>query len=345
MEKKLFGTIDGECVFLYTLKNDCAVAEIMTRGATLVGFRPFGVDIVGGFDTIEGYLADGSHQGAIIGRVANRVADATFTMDGAVYMLPDNDNGNCLHGGRGFDYRIWTVESASDESITLSYYSEDGEEGFPSGLSVEVTYTLSGATLIIGYKATPDGKTPIALTNHAYFNLDGFGGTIKDHKIQIYADRYTEVDDKLIPNGNRPDVVGTPFDIRETHEIGERFSETFDGYDHNFILCPTVFKEFCNSPLGLAAVVEGKELKMSVYTDQPGIQFYTANFLKQVAPEHLFHGGITPIKHGAFCLEAQTEPNCINHGEGFYDAGEVYSQTTVYEIERLPAEGAGAVGD
>ena len=114
MDKKIFGTVNGENVYLYTLKSDCAVAEIMTRGATLVSFRPFGVDIVGGFDTFEGYLADNSHQGAIIGRVANRVANATFTMDGAVYMLPDNDHGNCLHGGRGFDCRIWTVESASD---------------------------------------------------------------------------------------------------------------------------------------------------------------------------------------------------------------------------------------
>ena len=334
MDKRLFGNIDGKEIYLYTLKNDSATAEIMTRGATLVSFRPFGVDIVGGFNTLEGYLADDSHQGGIIGRVANRVADATFTMDGAVYMLPENDNGNCLHGGCGFDYRIWTVESHSDESITLSYYSADGEEGFPSGLAVEVTYTLVGATLIISYKATPDGKTPIALTNHAYFNLDGFGDTVKDQTIQIYADRYTEVDDKLIPTGYRPLVEGTPFDLHEPHKIGERFSESFGGYDHNFILCPKIFKEFGKSSLGLAAVVEGENLKMSVYTDQPGVQFYSANFLRQVAPEHLFHGGITPIKHGAICLEAQTEPNCINHGIGFYDAGEVYTQTTVYQVEK-----------
>jgi aldose 1-epimerase len=334
MNKRLFGNTGDTEIYLYTLTSDCAVAEVMTRGATLVSFRPFGVDIVGGFDTLEGYLADDSHQGGIIGRVANRVADATFTMDGAVYMLPDNDNGNCLHGGCGFDYRVWTVESAKENSITLSYYSPDGEEGFPSGLAVEVTYTLDGATLMISYKATPDGKTPVALTNHAYFNLDGFDGTVKEQTIQIYADSYTEVDDMLIPNGNRPAVEGTPFDLREPHKIGERFSNSFDGYDHNFMLCPNIFKEFNNYSLGLAAVVESDNLKMSVYTDQPGIQFYTANFLKQMAPEHIFHGGITPIKHGAICLEAQTEPNCINHGIGFYDAGEVYTQTTVYQVEK-----------
>ena len=334
MNKRLFGNTGDTEIYLYTLTSDCAVAEVMTRGATLVSFRPFGVDIVGGFDALEGYLADDSHQGGIIGRVANRVADATFTMDGAVYMLPDNDNGNCLHGGCGFDYRVWTVESAKENSITLSYYSPDGEEGFPSGLAVTVTYTLEGATLMISYKATPDGKTPVALTNHAYFNLDGFGGTVKAQTIQIYADRYTEVDDMLIPNGNRPAVEGTPFDLREPHKIGERFSDNFDGYDHNFMLCPNIFKEFNNYSLGLAAVVESDNLKMSAYTDQPGIQFYTANFLKQMAPEHIFHGGITPIKHGAICLEAQTEPNCINHGIGFYDAGEVYTQTTVYQVEK-----------
>ena len=121
MEKRLFGNVNGDDVYLYTLKNDSAVAEIMTRGATLVSFRPFGVSIVGGFDTLDGYLADDSHQGGIIGRVANRIDSASFTMDGAIYMLPDNDNGNCLHGGRGFDMRIWEVLAASDCSITLGY--------------------------------------------------------------------------------------------------------------------------------------------------------------------------------------------------------------------------------
>ena len=201
-------------------------------------------------------------------------------------------------------------------------------------MSVEVTYTLDGATLIIAYKATPDGKTPISLTNHAYFNLDGFGDTVKEHKIQIFADSYTAVDENLIPNGIRPAVEGTPFDLREPHAIGEHFSHDFDGYDNNFILCPSVCEVFCEKELGLAARVESKSLKMSVYTDQPGIQFYTANFLKQMAPEHIFHGGISPIKHGAFCLETQTEPNSINHGVGFYDAGEVYTHLTVYKIEK-----------
>lgn len=334
MDKIFFGNDGSRDVYLYTLKNECAMAQIMTRGATLVRFVMYGADIVGGFATLERYIEDTSHQGATIGRVANRVANASFTMDGAIYMLPDNDSGNCLHGGVGFDMRVWEVKEASDDSIALSYYSEDGEEGFPSGLFTEVTYTLVDATLIIDYKATPEGKTPIALTNHTYFNLDGFGGTIYNHKAKIYADRYTEVDDKLIPTGNRPSVAGTPYDFRSPRALGECIGEDFDGYDLNFVLAPTEYTEYAGKRLGLAAEVENDSLRMSVYTDQPGIQLYTANFLEKCSPNNLFHGDIDPIKHGAFCLEAQTEPNCVNHGEGFYDAGEVYTQTTIYKVEK-----------
>ena len=334
MDKMFFGNDNGSEIYLYTLKSDCAMAQIMTRGATLVRFVTYGVDIVGGFATLERYLEDTSHQGTTIGRIANRVANASFTMDGAIYMLPDNDNGNCLHGGAGFDTRVWEVKAASDDSITLSYYSEDGEEGFPSGLTTEVTYTLVDATLIIDYKATPEGKTPIALTNHSYFNLDGFGDTIYNHKAKIYADIYTEVDDKLIPTGNHLPVEGTPYDFRSPKALGECIGKDFGGYDVNFVLAPTEYAEYAGKRLGLAAEVENGSLRMEVYTDQPGIQLYSANFLEKCSPNNLFHGDIDPIKHGAFCLEAQTEPNCVNHGEGFYDAGEVYTQTTVYKVEK-----------
>ena len=333
MEKKLFGNLPtGEAVYTYTLKNESAELTLMTRGATIVNFNVFGTDIIGGYDTLEAYLQDNSHQGATIGRVANRIANATFTMDGAIYMLPANNNGNCLHGGNGFDYKIWDVSAVSDDRITFTYVSADGEEGFPSELRCDVTFILDGATLIIDYIAIPMGKTPIALTNHSYFNLDGFGETIKDHTAIIYANSYTDVDEKLIPNGNRPSVVGTPFDFTEPHKIGERVGGNFVGYDHNFILSPSKFDKFIDKELGLIAEVSGKRLKMSVYTDQPGVQFYIANFLGG-KPD--FKGGIERIKHGAFCLETQTEPDCINHGLGFYDAGEKYVHTTVYKVEKL----------
>ena len=333
MEKKFFGTLPtGENVDIYTLKTNDATVEIMTRGATIVKFIAFGTDIVGGFDTLEAYLEDDSHQGASIGRVANRVGDARFTMDGKTYTLPDNDNGNCLHGGDGFDHKVWTVTDYSDTKITLAYNSYDGEEGFPSALKVSVTYELSGASLLISHKAIPEGKTPIALTNHAYFNLDGFGGTIEEHTAVIYAKNYTDVDEKLIPNGNRPSVFGTPFDFTTPHTIGERCGGDFVGYDHNFILSPEKTENVFGKELGLIADVKGKRLGMKVYTDQPGVQFYIGNFLGS-GPD--FKGGVKQVFHGAFCLETQTEPNCINNGIGFYDKGDVYTHDAVYAVEKL----------
>ncbi|MBQ9069899.1 MAG: galactose mutarotase [Clostridia bacterium] len=333
MKKKLFGTLPtGEDVYIYTLTSENALVNIMTRGATIVNFKAYGTDIVGGFDKLETYLEDTSHQGAIIGRVANRVGKAKFEMDGKVYNLPQNDNGNCLHGGDGFDHKVWNVTDYSDTSITLEYHSFDGEEGFPAALDVKVTYTLSGTSLLIDYKAYPKGKTPIALTNHAYFNLDGFGGTIEEHSIKIYADKYTEVDEDLIPNGIRPYVAGTPFDFRTPHKIGERCGKDFIGYDHNFILSPERREILFGKELALIAEVSGKELSMNVYTDQPGVQFYIGNFLGD-GPD--FRGNTKQVFHGAFCLETQTEPNCINHGIGFYNEGDVYTHSTVYSVKKL----------
>lgn len=334
MKAKIFGKLDtGATVYKYLLKNEQAEAAVITYGAAIQSLCAYGINVVGGYDDLESYIADDSHQGAIIGRVANRIGGARFTMDGTQYALPKNDGDNCLHGGEGFDRKIWEVESASDKSITLFYHSEDGEEGFPSALDVKVTYTLKKATLTIDYVARPRGKTPIALTNHAYFNLDGFGSDVLDHTVQIFADAYTEVNGELIPNGVRPSVDGTPFDFRMPKRISKDFNERLNGYDHNFILTP---KEGYSLPdgrrLGYAARVTGKSLEMKVYTDQPGLQFYTGNFLGG-APD--FAGGIKRIKHGALCLEAQTEPNCVNSGVGFYSDGEEYLQTTVYSIERL----------
>ena len=333
MEKKLFGKLpSGEEIYLYTLSTDEAKVNIMTRGATIVNFVVDGIDIVGGFDTLETYLEDTSHQGAIIGRVANRVAQAKFTMDGKVYTLPNNDHGNCLHGGDGFDHKVWEVTEYSDTKIVLTYTSKDGEEGFPAELFVKVTYELSGSSLLIDYEAIPDGKTPIALTNHAYFNLDGIGGTIEDHTAVIYADTYTEVDDNLIPNGERPLVEGTPFDFKTPHKIGERCDDKFIGYDHNFILATKLSDTLFGKELPLACDVKGKKLGLKVYTDQPGVQFYIGNFLGN-GPA--FRGNTKQVFHGAFCLETQTEPDCINHGIGFYDKGETYTHSVVYKVEKL----------
>ena len=333
MKKEFFGkTAEEKDVHLYTLENEICQIKISDLGATVVSFTVFGKDVVGGFDTLEGYLRDDSHQGAIIGRVANRIANARFTMDGKEYRVSANDNGNCLHGGCGFDYKIWQVTEYDGEKIVLSYTSADGEEGFPASLTATVTYTLVGTELIIDYKATPDGKTPISMTNHAYFNLNGFGGDILGHTLTVFADRYTKVGANLIPTGERPEVKGTPFDFTEPHKIGERIADTEGGYDHNFILSPTVYKGYLRKELGLAAILEGDDIRMKVYTDQVGVQFYSGNFLG-FGPD--FKGGIKQIKHGALCLETQTEPNSANLGVGFYEKGEIYTQTTVYSMEKI----------
>ena len=334
MKREIFGyTKSGEAVEIVTLSNEVCELKIMTRGATIVSFKPFGVDVIGGYDDLGSYEADtGSYQGATVGRVANRVGGASFTMDGAIYMITDNDNGNCLHGGDGFSFKLWSIDDLSEDSVTMSYFSPDGEEGFPAGLFTKVTFTLRESAVIINYHATPDGRTPIALTNHSYFNLDGFGGLIDDHLMMINADSYTEVGDDLIPTGERPYVKGSAFDFRSAKKIGEEFGKSVDGYDHNFIICPKIcdYNEVFDLPL-VASATNGK-LQLNVYTDQPGVQFYSGNFL---GGEPDFRGGVKRIKHGAFCLETQTEPNCINHGIGFYDVGEIYEQTTVYEVLKV----------
>ena len=333
MNKEFFGKAPfGGDAHVYTLKNDLCAVKVTDYGATVLSFIFGGKDIVGGFDKLETYSTDDSHQGAIIGRVANRVADARFTMDGKEYHLPKNNGENCLHGGVGFDFRLWEVTEYDDEHIKLTYLSRNGEEGFPSDLTTEVCYILKGSELIIDYKATPDGKTPVSLTNHSYFNLNGFGGDILSHKLTIYADRYTEVGEDLIPTGNRPEVKGTPFDFTEPHTVGERIEETDGGYDHNYILCPESFKEYLGKSLGLIAVLEGDELAMKVYTDQPGVQLYTGNGLLGNAD---FKGGVKAVKYGGLCLETQREPNSVNHGIGIYDKGEEYTHICVYKVERI----------
>lgn len=328
---ELFGKLDtGADVYELVLKNGNIEASIITYGAAIRKLVVFGTDVVGGYDTLEDYVSDDSHQGGVIGRVANRIKQASFVLDGVRYHLPRNDGENCLHGGEGFDRRIWRLVEFSDESLTLEYESKDGDEGFPAALDVRVTYTLTESALRIDYTAEAEGRTPVALTNHAYFNLDGFGGDILGHEAEIFADYYTAVDENLIPTGERPAVAGTAFDFCTAHKIGERLSDDFDGYDHNYILAKRERRDFDGKALAFAARVSGRGITMKVYTDQPGIQFYTGNFL---GGNPSFKGGIARQKHGAFCLETQTEPNCINHGEAIYYPEKLYTHTTVYEFE------------
>ncbi len=332
-EKHLFGKCGERDIYIYTLRSGDGYARVMNYGASIVSFSPFGKNIVGGFDSLEYYTESSTYQGATIGRVANRIADATLTIDGAIYMLTQNETSrnNCLHGGSCFSTKVWDITEASEDSVLFSYYSPDGEDGFPAGLFVTLRYTLKGGDLIIDYKAVAEGKTSIAMTNHAFFNLDTFEKDTLDHTLTIYADRVTESDERLLPTGRRLNVEGTPFDFKTPHKIGERLSEGFSGYDHNYILNPECFKTYSGKKLGLAAMAEAAGLKLSVYTDQPGLQFYSCEFLEGGRP---FSGGIPKKKYGAFCLEAQIEPNAVNNGVGIYEAGEEYTQTTVYSVEK-----------
>ena len=333
MEKRLFGTTkEGESIYAYTIKNEVASITVLNFGGILQNFTVHGISIVGGYDSMADYEADTSHQGGLIGRVANRVANAAFEMDGKVYELPVNNGKSCLHGGiRGFDRRFWQISEEGENALKLFYHAEDGEEGFPGALDVTVIYRLMGGDLLVDYTAVPYAKTPIALTNHAYFNLNGFGETITSHTLTLYSDHYTEMNAEILPTGNRPEVFGTPFDFTAPHAIGERFSESFAGYDHNFILSPKEVGEVCGVSLPLVATLVGDTLLMHTYTDQKGIQVYTANFL---CGEPHFSGKIPRIKHGAVCLETQTEPGAISRGEIFYDKGQIYKHQTVYSVKR-----------
>ena len=333
MTKTLFGFLpDGRGVHEYTLKSDKMTVCILDMGGIVRRLLVGNQDIVGGYDTLAEYLEDDSYQGALIGRVGNRIGNATFTMDGKTFRLAKNDNGrHHLHGGaEGFNRKIWTVDRANDASLALSYVSLDGEEGYPGTLTVRVVYRVVEDALVISYTAECDKNTPINLTNHTYFNLNGYGGeNVLGHTVTIHADTVTEVDDDLIPNGNHPSVENTPFDFRTPHTVGERLSEAFPGYDHNFIFAGAPTEKVADLTLPHVATVKSALRTMDVFTDQPCMQFYTGNFLGG-KPD--FKGGVERRARHAFCMETQTEPDSVNHGGGILPAGEIYHHTTVYRI-------------
>ncbi len=329
MEKQLYGVLeDGKEVYKATLKNGDASVSIIGFGAIITDFTVYGVNVTSGLDSLEEYVADRQNRGGAIGRVANRIEDATFTMDGAIYMVKETGGGHCLHGGICFNKRVWDITEEGENYVAFTYYSPDGENGFPGGLRTTVRYSLVGTALVIEYSAIPEAKTPIALTNHAYFNLSDFTESIDSHRLTIWAKNYTAINAQRLPTGKRPPVDGTLFDFRTERAIGP-LPEDFMGYDNNFVLCPEIYKEFNEKRVGLAASVTNGKLRLNTYTDQPGMQFYVA-FSKGGNA-----GRNSPdVKRNAYCFETQTEPNCVKHGEGFYDAGEEYVHTCVYEVVR-----------
>jgi aldose 1-epimerase len=319
INKSGFGKMpDGTAIYLYKLTNPKAEVTITNYGGIITSFKVADAagkmaDVVLGFDSLEDYLTKNSpFFGATIGRYGNRIGKAKFSLNGKEYKLPANNGENTLHGGNtGFNKVVWTPKELPGNKLELSYLSKDGEEGFPGNLKVTVTFTLTGSTLRIDYAATTDKDTVVNLTNHSYFNLKGQGnGDILDHRIAINASRFTPVDAGLIPLGELRPVAGTPFDFRNPHAIGERINANDEqlklgkGYDHNWVL-----DRKGTSGLEGAAHVEAGGRTLEVFTTEPGIQFYTGNFLDGTIKGK---GGKVYGLRSGFCLETQHFPDSPN---------------------------------
>jgi aldose 1-epimerase len=350
MKKEPFGKLpDGTPVELFTLTNANGVSsKIINYGGRVVTLnvpdkKGTMADVVFGFDNLDGYLAENPYFGALVGRYANRIGKAQFTLDGKVYKLAVNNGPNSLHGGKkGFDKVIWTaadVSTPAAPALELRYESKDGEEGYPGELLSIVTYTLTPLNeLKIDYKATTNMKTVLNLTNHSYWNLAGAGsGDILGHKMMIAAGKFTPVDSTLIPTGELKSLDGSPFDFRTPTAIGERIDKDDQqlkfgkGYDHNYVI------DAADGSLKQCALVTdpGSGRTMEVLTTQPGVQFYTGNFLDGTLKGK---GGKVYGHRGAFCLETQHFPDTPNK-PAFPTAelkpGEEYRHTTVYRFSAV----------
>lgn len=310
MEKVLFGNLkNGDSVYAYTIKNGVIKVVILDYGASVQSFQFKGKDIVLGYDDALSYEMNDGYLGACVGRVANRIEKAKFSLDGVEYSIDKNDGENSLHGGfNGISNKIWQVESFDNDSITLSVVSLSGEGGFPATVKITVKYTVCGNGLEIEYLAVSDGKTPINLTNHSYFNLNQ-GEDLKNTTLFVDADYFTPIDKTLIPTGEIRFVGGTPFDFRHAKEIltdienDDEQLKLANGYDHNFVLNGKGYKKF--------ATLEGERLKMDCFTDREGVQVYSGNFLNGKKGKR---GAVYNFRSG-ICLETQSFPNAVNQKE------------------------------
>ncbi|SOE20155.1 aldose 1-epimerase [Spirosomataceae bacterium TFI 002] len=344
--KSSFGQMpDGTAVDLYSLKNSQGmVVDISTLGGTIVSWTAPDKngnydDITLGMDSLQGYLDGVPFFGALVGRYGNRIANGKFSLNGEEYNLATNNGVNALHGGlKGFDKKVWQVSDFEENKaqLTLHLTSPDGDEGYPGELKVKVVYTLNDDnSLKIDYEATTDKATVVNLTNHAYFNLAGLGGSIVDHEVMIAADKFLPVDKGLIPTGELADVAGTPMDFTSFHKISERINDTtFDqialggGYDHCWV--------FTDNSSDMKLVAQVKEATsgriMEVYTTEPAVQFYTGNFLTGSA---IGKNGKVYGKRTGFCLETQhfpNSPNQANFPSTVLNPGETYSSSTMYKF-------------
>ncbi|MES2278785.1 MAG: aldose epimerase family protein [Bacteroidota bacterium] len=327
---------------IITLKNKYLQATITNYGARLTGLitpdkngNP--IDVAAGFATVDAYLkATAPYYGATIGRFGNRIANGQFTLNDITYQLPVNNGPNTLHGGSGFHDKVWEIADAQDQYAVFTLFSPDGEDGFPGDMRVKVVYTLIDNALLIDYEATTKKDTVVNLTNHAYFNLNGEGsGDVLEHSMQINADAYTRVNENLIPTGKLSAVALTPFDFRQPKTIGERIDAEHDqliiarGYDHNYVLNKTEGQK-----LSLAAKAIGNKtgISMEVLTTEPGMQFYTGNFMDGT---NTFKGGSKDDFRRAFCLETQhfpDSPNQPNFPSTVLSPGGMFKSSSMYRF-------------
>ena len=345
VQQKPFGTRDGRPVNLFTLTNANGVeVDAMNYGGIIVSIRvpdrkgEF-ADIVLGHENLDGYVPNPPYIGAIVGRYANRIANGTFTLDGKTYTLPKNDGPNTLHGGidKTFNKVVWEGEALKGKTgVAFTYLSKDGDDGFPGNVKVKVTYTLTDQNeLVIDYEATSDKATPINLSQHSYFNLSGEGnGDILNHELTLNADRFTPVDKNLIPTGELRPVKGTPLDFTTSTRVGARIDDGYDqmvlahGYDHNWVINRK------GDGLTLAARVYEPSTGrvMEVSTTQPGVQFYTGNFLDGTVTGK--HGHVYKRRYG-LCLETQHFPDSPNHPDfpsTILRPGETFKSETVFKF-------------
>ena len=306
--RREFGKAFGHNVGLYIIENDAVKIAVTDLGATLVSFtdKKSDRDIVLGFEDAQGYLEQSSYIGASIGRTANRIEKGVFSLNGEVYTLPINNNGNCNHGGiRGFDKVIWDAWEGEDR-VVFRYCSPDGEQGYPGKLDVTVTYKLLADGIEIEAKGTPDRDTLFAYTNHSYFDLSACGKAM-EQEVMILADRYAHSDANGLALDEFEEVDGTPFDFRKFHRPSERVDEDHEqlvfghGYDHFYPIPGHGMRKFA------ACVYDG--LEMTVYSDQPGMHFYSANWLEN----KIGKGGHRYPERSALCFECAYMPNAVNY--------------------------------
>lgn len=345
IEKSVYGVMNGKDVhgFIITNKKGSKV-QVIEKGATLdkiILENKDGkfIDILSGHDTLDGHINRSDYQGVVVGQYANRIKNGAFTIDGIEYNVTKNEKGiTCLHGGGEYSSAHWQGKEKTDSSVEFTYTSPDGKEGFPGNVKISVVYTLDNEdNLSVEYTAVSDCKTVINLTNHAYFNLNGYdSGSILNHTLQINADRFTAIDEYSIPTGELPSVYGTPFDFTSPKKIGKNIEDDFlqlkngMGYDHNF--CITDY----DGTLKTIVVAQGdiSGIKMEVKSTEPGVQLYTGNFLDGSV---IGKGGLPLEKRSAFCLETQVYPDSPNHPEWpncIYDAGEEYKSTTIFSFSK-----------